>query len=78
MQESSVIQHYTQQGIQQGVREGTIDTILDVLEEQFQSEDIKTLKPVLEKIEEIQYLKQLLRVAARANSFEAFKETLPE
>ncbi len=78
MQESSVIQHYTQQGIQQGVREGTIDSILDVLEEQFQSEDIQTLKPVLENIEELQYLKQLLREAARANSLEEFKQTLPE
>ncbi len=82
MQESSVIQHYTQQGIQQGiqqgVREGTIDSILDVLEEQFQSEDIQTLKPVLEKIDELQYLKQLLREAARANSLEEFKQTLPE
>jgi len=82
MQESSVIQHFTQQGIQQGiqqgVREGTIDAILDVLEEQFQSEDIQTLKPVLEKIEELQNLKQLLREAARANSLDAFKQTLPE
>ena len=82
MQESSVIQHYTQQGIQQGiqqgVREGTIDAILNVLEEHFQSEDIQSLKPVLENIEELQYLKQLLREAARAKSLEEFKQTLPE
>jgi predicted transposase YdaD len=78
MQESSVIQHFTQQGIEQGMRKGTIDAILEVLEEQLQSEDVQTLKPILEQIEELQSLKQLLREAARANSLEAFKETLPE
>lgn len=72
MQESSVIQHFTQQGM----RKGTIDAILEVLEEQFQSNDVQTLKPVLENIEELQRLKQLLREAARANSLEAFKQTL--
>ncbi len=80
MQESSVIQHFTQQGIEQGieqgVRKGTIEAILDVLEEQFQSNDVQTLKLVLENIEELQRLKQLLREAARANSLEAFKQTL--
>ncbi len=76
MQESSVIQHFTQQGIEQGMRKGTIDAILEVLEEQFQSKDVQILKPELEKIEELQYLKQLLREAARANSLEEFKQTL--
>ena len=80
MQESSVIQHFTQQGIEQGIeqgmRKGTIDAILEVLEEQFQSKDVQTLKPELEKIEELQYLKQLLREAARADSLEEFKQTL--
>ncbi len=74
MQESSVIQHFTQQGM----REGTIDAILDVLEEQFQSDEVQILKPVLENIEELQQLKQLLRSATRANSLEAFKKTLEE
>ena len=82
MQESSVIQHFTQQGIEQGIeqgmRKGTIDAILEVLEEQFQSNDVQILKPVLENIEELQRLKQLLREAARANSLEEFKQTLPE
>ncbi|MDE0085915.1 MAG: hypothetical protein OXU23_09410, partial [Candidatus Poribacteria bacterium] len=78
MQESSVIQHFTQQGIEQGMRKGTIDAILEVLEEQFQSKGVQTLKPELEKIEELQYLKQLLREAARANSLDAFKKTLEE
>ncbi|MDE0638460.1 MAG: hypothetical protein OXI43_21670 [Candidatus Poribacteria bacterium] len=78
MQESSVIQHFTQQGIEQGMREGTIDAILDVLEEQFQSDEVQILKPVLENIEELQQLKQLLRSAARADSLEAFKKTLEE
>ena len=76
MQESSVIQHFTQQGIEQGKREGTIQAILDVLEVQFQLDDVQTLKPVLENIEELQRLKQLLREAARAGSLEAFKQTL--
>ena len=80
MQESSVIQHFTQQGIEQGIEQGmrkaTIDAILEVLEVQFQSKDVQALKPELEKIEELQYLKRLLREAARANSLEEFKQTL--
>ncbi len=80
MQESSVIQHFTQQGIEQGIeqgmRKGTIDAILEVLEGQFQSDEAQILKPLLENIEEMQRLKQLLREAARANTLEEFKQTL--
>lgn len=78
MQESSVIQHFTQQGIREGIREGTIEAILDVLKIQFESNDVQTLKPILDNIEEMQHLKQLLREAALANRLEEFKQTLPE
>ncbi len=82
MHESSVIQHFTQQGIaqgiEQGLREGTIEAILEVLGVYFQSDDVQTIKPILENIEELQLLKQLLREAARSNSLDAFKHTMEQ
>ena len=82
MHESSVIQHFTQQGIEQGIeqglREGTIEAILEVLGVHFQSDDVQTIKPILENIEELQLLKQLLREAARSNSLDAFKHTMEQ
>ena len=50
MQESSVIQHFTEQG----ERKGTIESLLDVLEVRFQSSEVQTLKPKIESIEELQ------------------------
>ena len=80
MQESSVIQHFTQQGIdqgiEQGIREGTIEAILDVLEVQIQSDEIQDIKPILENIEEVTHLKKLLKKAAQTDSLEDFKKNL--
>ncbi len=78
MQESTVIQHFIQQGISQGVREATIEAILEVLEVHFESDSVQTLKPILGTIEDIQQLKYLLREAARAKSLDEFKLILPE
>lgn len=86
MQESSVIQHFTQQGIkqgieqgiEQGIREGTIEAIIEVLLVHFEADEVNTLKPMLERIEEIQYLKKLLQLAASTESLTKFKENLEE
>lgn len=80
MYESSVIQHFTQQGIQQGiqqgVREGTIEGILEVLEIRFHASSVQTLKPMLEGIEELQQLKTLRREALRVPSLDEFRRVL--
>lgn len=80
MQESSVIQHFTEQGIEQGIeqgeRKGVLESLLDVLESRFQTSEIHALKPTLESIEEIQSLRGLLREALHVSTLAEFKRIL--
>ena len=76
MQESSVIQHFTELGIEQGERKGVLGSLLDVLESRFQTSEVHTLKPTLESIEEIQYLRELLREAVQVSTLDEFKRIL--
>ena len=80
MYESSVIQHFTEQGIEQGIeqgeRKGVLESLVDVLESQFQHSEVQTLKPTLERIEELQYLRQLLREAVQVTSLDEFRHIL--
>ena len=80
MYESSVIQHFTEQGIEQGIeqgeRKGVLESLVDVLESQFQHSEVQTLKPTLERIEELQYLRQLLREAVQVTSLDEFRRIL--
>ena len=72
MYESSVIQHFTEQG----ERKGTIESLLDVLDVRFQSSEVQTLKPKIESIEELQTLKQLHREALQVSSLDEFRRIL--
>ena len=72
MYESSVIQHFTEQG----ERKGAIESLLDVLDVRFQSSEVQTLKPKIESIEELQTLKQLLREALQVSSLDEFRRIL--
>ena len=76
MYESSVVQHFFQQGIEQGARESIIEGILEALDVRFNSGIGKTLQPTLESIEELQHLKDLRREAFHAQSLEAFAQAL--
>lgn len=80
MHESSVIQHFTEQGIEQGIergeRKGVLASLVDVLESRFQPGEVHALKPVLENIEEIQHLRELLREAVRVSTLNEFKSIL--
>ena len=80
MHESSVIQHFTEQGIEQGIeqgeRKGILGSLLDVLESRFQTNEVHALKPTLESIEEIQDLRELLREAVRVSTLDEFKRIL--
>ncbi|MDE0013263.1 MAG: hypothetical protein OXU36_19115 [Candidatus Poribacteria bacterium] len=80
MHESSVIQHFTGQGIEQGIkqgeRKGVLGSLLDVLESRFQASEVHALKPTLENIEEIQHLRALLREAVRVSNLDEFKRIL--
>ena len=76
MHESSVIQHFTEQGIERGERKGILGSLLDVLESRFQTSEVHALKPTLENIEEIQYLRELLREAVQVSTLDEFKRIL--
>ena len=84
MYESSVIQHFTEQGIKQGIEQGieqgerkaAIESLLDVLDVRFQSSEAQTLKPKIESIEELQMLKQLHREAVQVPSLDEFRRIL--
>ncbi len=80
MHESSVIQHFTEQGIEQGIeqgeRKGVLESLLDVLESQFEHSEVQTLKPTLEGIEELKDLRQLLREALKVTSLDEFRRIL--
>jgi hypothetical protein len=84
MYESSVIQHFTEQGIKQGIEQGieqgerkaAIESLLDVLDMRFQSSEVQTLKPIIESIEELQTLKQLHHEALQVSSLDEFRRIL--
>ena len=76
MYESSVIQHFTQRGIEQGERKSSIESILETLEIRFQPSEVDTLKPALERIEELQHLKRLRRAAMQVSTLDEFKRIL--
>ena len=84
MYESSVIQHFTEQGIKQGIEQGieqgerkaAIESLLDVLDVRFQSSEAQTLKPKIQSIEELQTLKQLHREALQVPSLDEFRRIL--
>ena len=80
MHESSVIQHFLQQGIEQGIEQGTreslIEGIVENLEVRFQVHNLQAIKLALERIETLQHLKQLRRVSIQTPNLNAFLQTL--
>ena len=76
MLESPFFQEYLQEAEERGQRQGTINSILTLLDDQFQSEAVQALKPTLETIEDLEHLQQLLRAVPRAQSLEAFTQNL--
>lgn len=88
MNESSIVQYFTEKavaqgieqgierGIQQGIRETALGALLDVLEVRFHPRGVQTLKPALEAIDDSQRLKQLLREAIQVPTLEEFAANL--
>ena len=80
MRESSIIQHYMneamaqgiEQGIEQGEKKATVDSILDFLTTRYPAENVLSLRPKLEKIEDLKRLKQLRLTAYDIETFEDF------
>ena len=76
MQESSIIQYFTEKGIEQGKKQYAVEAILAVLEVRFQTDVAEKLKPFLGAIDDLQRLDQLHRVAARASNIDEFTQVL--
>ena len=92
MYESSIVQHFVEQGIkqgieqgieqgreqgrEQGIEQGSREYILDVLELRFPAAEVRRLADRLEAINDVQRLKQLFRAAIQAPSLEAFRTLL--
>jgi hypothetical protein len=67
-----------ERGLERGQRQCAIELILDLLSDQFQPDAVQTLKPDLERINNLDRLKELLRSVPKTPSLEAFTETLRE
>ena len=76
MQESSIIQYFTEQGIERGKKLQAVEAILTVLEVRFQTDVAEKLKPFLGTIDDLQRLDALHRVAARASDIDEFTQAL--
>lgn len=67
-----------QRGMQRGQKECAIDMILTLLDDQFQSDEVQTLKPTLEAIDELEHLKELIRVVPKIQNLAEFTKILSE
>ena len=76
MQESSIIQYFTEQGIEQGKKQHAVEAILTVLDIRFQTDVAEKLKPFLGAIDDLKRLDQLHRVATRASDIDEFTHAL--
>ncbi len=76
MYASSVIQHWTEQGIEQGERKGVLESLINILEFHFSPDEVQPLKPILESIEELQQLKQLRNHALQVSNLDEFRRIL--
>ena len=76
VQESSIIQYFTEQGIEQGKKQYAVEAILTVLEVRFQTDVAEKLKPFLGAIDDLQRLDQLHRIAAQASDIDEFTHAL--
>lgn len=63
-------------GYQLMLRETTIEHIIALLEQQFHTETVRALTPMLQNIDDLERLKELLLVAPRVPNIETFTQKL--
>ena len=80
MYTSSVIQHWTEQGIKKGIeqgeRKGVLESLINILEFHFSPDEVQPLKSTLENIEELQQLRQLRHHALQVSNLDEFRSIL--
>ena len=63
-----------EKGEEKGEKKGTIQSIISLLETQFQPDAVKVLEPTLERIDDMQRLRELLLAAPRVDTLETFMQ----
>ncbi|MDD9972879.1 MAG: hypothetical protein OXU27_02680 [Candidatus Poribacteria bacterium] len=63
-------------GYQLMLRKNTIENIIALLEQQFHTETVRALTPMLQNIDDLERLKYLLLATARVPNIEAFTQEL--
>ena len=63
-------------GYQLMLRETTIEYIIALLEQQFHTEAVRALTPMLQNIDDLERLKELLLAAPRVPNIETFTQKL--
>ena len=64
------------QAFEQGIEQGAVEILLGLLETRFQPAAVRNLRPLLERIDDVERLKALAPAAASAESLEMFLEAL--
>ena len=64
------------QAFEQGIERGAVEILLGLLETRFQPAAVRNLRPLLERIDDVERLKALAPAAASAESLEMFLEAL--
>ena len=92
MYESSIVQYFTEKGVEQGVKQGMEqgvkqgmeqgieqgirESLLDVLAQHFPAAAVQQVAGRIEKIKDVEHLKELLCAAVHVPSLEAFTQLL--
>lgn len=74
------IKEAKEEGLERGLKRGqmivVIDLILESLADRFQNDNIQEIKPMLEEIQDLDWLKQLLKSVQIVQSLQEFKNDL--
>ena len=70
------VQQGIQQGAEQGARQIAAKNLFAILESRFDDGAVQSLRPAVEKIQDLQCLEELFQEALRAGSFESFARVL--
>ena len=69
-------QEALQEGRELGARENAIDNLIEVLDARFDNQEVNLFKPTFEAITDLQLLRELIRTAAQAATFDTVIQTL--
>ena len=78
MQHPPIVEYVAPQAREIGRQQATREIILETLALRLKTEDAQNLKSALEKIDDLQRLKQLFRIAMQVETLQEFTQALNE